>query len=74
MEKDIPIQARIFAVADVFDALTSNRSYREKSSAEEAVSYLREQAGVLFDPAIVEGLTNIPYTDFIQGEPQLYEK
>jgi putative nucleotidyltransferase with HDIG domain len=74
MEKDIPIQARIFAVADVFDALTSNRSYREKSTAEEAVSYLREQSGVLFDPAIVEGLTNIPYTDFIQGEPQLYEK
>jgi putative nucleotidyltransferase with HDIG domain len=72
--KDIPIHARIFAVADVFDALTSNRSYREKSSPEEAVAYLKEHAGVLFDPAIVEALANIPYTDFTEGQKQVYEK
>ena len=67
-EKDIPIQARIFAVADVFDALTSSRTYRQKSSAEEAVQYLMEQAGSLFDPSIIEALTRLPYSDFVQGE------
>jgi putative nucleotidyltransferase with HDIG domain len=65
---EIPIQARIFAVADVFDALTSKRSYRSKSSAEEAVQYIREQAGILFDPLIVEALTRIPYKEFTEGE------
>jgi len=68
--KDIPIQARIFAVADVFDALTSNRSYRKKSSAEDAIQYLTDQSGALFDPSIVQALTNLPYTDFIQGEKE----
>jgi putative nucleotidyltransferase with HDIG domain len=65
---DIPIQARIFAVADVFDALTSSRSYRKRSSADEAVRYLLEKSGTLFDPAIVHALTQLPYANFIQGE------
>jgi putative nucleotidyltransferase with HDIG domain len=65
---EIPIQARIFAVADVFDALTSRRSYRTKSSAEEAIQYIKEQSGILFDPLIVEALTRLPYKEFIQGE------
>src|SRR6266498_2586832 len=65
---EIPIQARIFAVADVFDALTSNRNYRDKSTAEEALQYLREQAGILFDPLIVEAMTKIPYKEFTEGK------
>ena len=65
---DIPIQARIFAIADVFDALTSKRSYRNKSSAEEAVQYIKEQSGILFDPLIVEALTKLPYKEFTEGE------
>ena len=73
-ERAIPIQARIFAVADVFDALTSNRTYREKSSPEEAIQYLKDQAGILFDPSIVDAMVKIPYTEFTQGEKQLYEK
>jgi putative nucleotidyltransferase with HDIG domain len=67
-EDEIPIQARIFAVADVFDALTSKRSYRTKSSAEEAIQYIKEQSGILFDPLVVEALTRLPYKEFIQGE------
>jgi len=51
--EDIPLLARIFAVVDAFDALTSNRPYRQKVSAEEAIEYLCDQAGVLFDPKIV---------------------
>jgi putative nucleotidyltransferase with HDIG domain len=73
-EKDIPIQARIFAVADVFDALTSSRSYRSKSSAEDAVQYLREQSGIQFDAEIVEALASIPYKDFTEVEKTVYEK
>jgi HD-GYP domain-containing protein (c-di-GMP phosphodiesterase class II) len=49
----IPILARMFAVVDAFDALTSNRPYRKKIAVEEAMAYLREQAGILFDPQIV---------------------
>ena len=69
--EDIPVQARIFAVADVFDALTSKRSYRNKSSAEEALRYVKEQAGILFDPIIVEALTKLPYKDFVQAEKMM---
>lgn len=64
--RDIPIQARIFAVADVFDALTSSRSYRKRSSPEDAVQYLQEQAGILFDAEIVDALTNVPYKEFTE--------
>lgn len=51
--ENIPILARMFAVVDAFDALTSNRPYRKKISTDEALQYLREQAGILFDPKIV---------------------
>ncbi len=66
--QSIPLQARIFAVADVFDALTSNRVYRKKSSAAEAIHYLNEQADHLFDPAIVQAFTHLPLTDLMQGD------
>ncbi len=59
--KEIPTQARIFAVADVFDALTSKRRYREKSSPDEALEFMEENSGVLFDPAIVSALAQLPY-------------
>jgi putative nucleotidyltransferase with HDIG domain len=67
-ETDIPLHARIFAVADVFDALTSKRSYRSKSTPDEAVQYLLEQSNVLFDPDIVQALARLPYAEFIQGD------
>ena len=51
--KDIPLLARIFAVADAFDALISDRPYRDRISVIEALAYLKEQAGILFDPEIV---------------------
>jgi HD-GYP domain-containing protein (c-di-GMP phosphodiesterase class II) len=56
---EIPLMARIFAVVDAFDALTSTRPYRQKISTAEALEYLREQAGVLFDPAIVKEFENL---------------
>ncbi len=57
--KDIPLVARIFSIADAFDALTTNRPYREKISPEEAISYLSEQGGVLFDPDVVTAFERI---------------
>lgn len=52
--EQIPLVARLFAVADVFDALTSDRPYRPAWSHTQTVEYLREQAGKLFDPQVVE--------------------
>lgn len=48
----IPLNARIFTVADVFDALTSKRPYKEPFSFDVAVAILRETTGSHFDPAI----------------------
>jgi response regulator RpfG family c-di-GMP phosphodiesterase len=50
---DISIEGRIVAIADVFDALTSRRPYKEPWSLEEAFAYIGEQAGSHFDPSLV---------------------
>jgi HD-GYP domain-containing protein (c-di-GMP phosphodiesterase class II) len=52
--KDIPLAARIFAVADVWDALTSDRPQRKAWSHEGARKHIREQSGKHFDPQVVE--------------------
>jgi len=50
----IPLAARIFAIVDVFDALTSDRPYRDAWSKEKTLDYIREQSGTHFDPHLVE--------------------
>ncbi|MCW5874108.1 MAG: HD-GYP domain-containing protein [Anaerolineales bacterium] len=50
----IPLLARIMAVSDVFDALTSSRAYRHAWSVDEALSYLQQNSGTQFEPALVE--------------------
>uniref|UniRef100_A0A7C4KJ64 HD domain-containing protein n=1 Tax=Anaerolinea thermolimosa TaxID=229919 RepID=A0A7C4KJ64_9CHLR len=52
--EEIPLAARMFALADVYDALTSDRPYRKAWSRARALNYLREQAGKHFDPNLVE--------------------
>ncbi len=52
--EQIPIAARIFAIADVFDALTSDRPYRKAWSKKDALDYIREQSGKHFDPQVAE--------------------
>jgi PAS domain S-box-containing protein len=52
--EEIPLSARIFAVVDVWDALTSNRSYRPAWSSTQALKYIREQSGKHFDPQVVD--------------------
>lgn len=52
--EDIPLAARLFAIIDVWDALSSDRPYRKKLPRDEVIAYLRENAGVLFDPKLIE--------------------
>ncbi|MCL5024893.1 MAG: HD domain-containing protein [Chloroflexi bacterium] len=56
---DIPLGARILAVADVFNALTSARPYRTAHSVEEAIAMLRKMAGVQLDPKVVEAFLSL---------------
>ena len=51
--RDIPIEGRILAIADVFDAVTTSRPYHPGRPFSEALQYLEENAGVLFDPDLV---------------------
>ncbi|MEQ8786402.1 MAG: response regulator [Pirellulaceae bacterium] len=52
--EEIPLSARIVAVADVYDALTSKRVYKSAQSPEEAREIIDEKSGVHFDPVVVE--------------------
>ena len=52
--EDIPFLARILSVADVYDALTTDRSYRQRMSGDDAAEIIKENAGSQFDPTIVD--------------------
>ena len=52
--EEIPLAARLFAVVDVWDALTSDRPYRKAIPLETALDYIRSQAGKHFDPELVK--------------------
>jgi HD-GYP domain-containing protein (c-di-GMP phosphodiesterase class II) len=53
-EEQIPLAARIFAIVDVWDALTSDRPYRKAWSKEKTIKHIKEQSGKHFDPKVVE--------------------
>ena len=55
----IPMAARIFSVADVYDALTSVRHYRGAWSKQKAIDFIVEQSGKHFDPHVVEAFLKI---------------
>lgn len=57
--EQIPLVARLFAVVDVFDALTSDRPYRPAWSRARALEYLKERSGTQFDPQIVRHFLEI---------------
>jgi HD-GYP domain-containing protein (c-di-GMP phosphodiesterase class II) len=55
----IPLEARLFTVVDVWDAVTSDRPYRKAWSKDEAAQYTREQSGKHFDPKVVHVFLNM---------------
>jgi ribonuclease P protein subunit RPR2 len=63
--EEIPIGARIFAVADTLDAMTSDRPYRRALSWEDAAAEIQRQTGTQFDPVVVDA--------FREREPALRE-
>jgi len=72
--KQIPLSARIFALADVWDALRSDRPYRPKWSFDKALDHIKSQAGTHFDPEIldvfvdlIQASRGIEGTDGVQG-------
>lgn len=60
---DIPLSARIVKIVDVFDALTTQRPYKEPWPMEEAITHIESHAGIMFDPAMVDKLKDL----FIDG-------
>ena len=56
--EEIPLSARIMAVADVFDALLSKRSYKEPFTFEKALSIIEEGSGTHFEPKIVKAFVD----------------
>jgi putative nucleotidyltransferase with HDIG domain len=59
----IPIGARIFAVADTFDAITSDRPYRAARAPEVAVEEIKRCQGTQFDPKVVDAFLSIPLAE-----------
>jgi len=64
--EDIPLAARILCIADVYDALTSHRSYRPRLTREQAIETMTRDAGILFDPHLFA-----LFLDIIRAEHQL---
>jgi PAS domain S-box-containing protein len=73
--EDIPLSARIVALADVYDALTSDRPYRKAMTHEQAARIIAEGRGTQFDPDLVDAfLANSDLFDRIRGELELEEQ
>jgi ribonuclease P protein subunit RPR2 len=64
--EDIPLAARVFAVADVFDALTTDRPYRGASSLQVARAIITAESGQQFDPQVVDAFNSIDDETFIR--------
>ncbi len=75
--ESIPLNARIFAVVNVFDALTSKRPYKEPFSYEHAMQLLQRENGTHFDPRILEafaGLARPLYESIHDADEEMLEE
>lgn len=70
---EIPLGARIIAVADFFDALTHKRHYREPMPIEEVLDLIDDQTGSKFDPAVVNALKQFVQNEFIPNQKRRAE-
>lgn len=57
--QEIPLSARIVGLVDVFDALTSERSYKKAWTDQEAIAYISDQSGEQFDPLVIEAFLKV---------------
>jgi putative nucleotidyltransferase with HDIG domain len=62
-DAQIPLGARLFAVIDVYDALTTDRAYHTARSHTDALTKIREKSGTHFDPAVVAAFSKIPFEE-----------
>jgi PAS domain S-box-containing protein/putative nucleotidyltransferase with HDIG domain len=62
--EEIPLPARLFAVVDVWDALTNDRPYRKAWPKDKTLAYIREQSGTHFDPQVIQS-----FLEIITAEP-----
>ena len=69
-DEDIPFEAKLIAVADVYSAITMRRSYKEPKSHEEAISIMKSEAGTHLDPWLVDILSSIPKEELIACIPE----
>ena len=67
--EEIPFQARIFAVVDVWDALTSDRPYRIAWPKDDAMEYIKAKASEEFDPKVVEQFLEMMRVDELSTQP-----
>ena len=65
--KEIPLIARIIAVADTFDAMNSNRAYRSKLSFEDILREIKNKTGKQFDPRVVDSFFQVLKKGEIKG-------
>ena len=70
----IPLGARLFAIADTFDALTSDRPYRLGRSCDEALLVIAEEAGRQFDPQAVEAFLAVPPAEWLAIRSRVFEE
>lgn len=72
--EDIPLEARILAVADAYEAMTSDRPYRSALTKEEAIKELRRESGRQFDPLIVKAWLEVLEGKPVEEKPKKEEK
>lgn len=70
--EEIPLQARLIQIADIFDALTTTRSYRDAFSWRKALSIMEQEAGSVVDPNLVTMFATMLHTSFEQN-PQAFD-
>ena len=66
-DEEIPLEGRLMAIADVYDALLSERPYKKPFAHEEAVETIREDSGTHFDPMLVEAFLNVAEDFWIES-------
>ncbi len=63
--EDIPLAARITAIADTFDAITHKRPYKDARAIDHALAEILDASGTLFDPAVVEAFLTLDHTQLV---------